>query len=38
MRAALEIALPNYASAIVTAAEVVSGIGKITSDEEFRHA
>jgi ureidoacrylate peracid hydrolase len=37
MRAALEIALPNYASAIVTAAEVVSGIGKATSDEEFRH-
>jgi len=38
MRAALEIALPNYASAIVTAAEVVSGIGNATSDEEFRHA
>ena len=37
MRAALEIALPNYASAIVTAAEVVSAIGKATSDEEFRH-
>jgi len=37
MRAALEIALPNYARAIVTAAEVVSGIGKATSDEEFRH-
>jgi nicotinamidase-related amidase len=37
MRAALEIALPNYASAMVTAAEVVSGIGKATSDEEFRH-